>query len=165
MHPSFCPKTGEVVEEAAKAIGLDTILKRRGTVVTIEGPRFSSRAESFMYRSWKADVINMTTVPEVILAKELGLSYAAIAMVTDFDCWKDDIPSVDAQHVLKVIADNVENVRKLFVEVVKHMGKRDWSETIKVNKVGLIRAYRYFFSFTNPFPGIGQEHGDQLVGI
>lgn len=58
-------------------------------MITIEGPRFSSRAESHMFRSWGADVINMTTVPEVILAKEAGMSYASIAMATDYDCWKE----------------------------------------------------------------------------
>lgn len=58
--------------------------------MTIEGPRFSSKAESRLFRQWGGDVINMTTVPEVILAKELGLCYAAIAMATDYDCWKED---------------------------------------------------------------------------
>lgn len=58
-------------------------------MITIEGPRFSSQAESLMFRSWGADVINMTTVPEVILAKEAGMSYASIAMATDYDCWKE----------------------------------------------------------------------------
>uniref|UniRef100_G1NA62 Nucleoside phosphorylase domain-containing protein n=1 Tax=Meleagris gallopavo TaxID=9103 RepID=G1NA62_MELGA len=58
-------------------------------MITIEGPRFNSRAESLMFRSWGADVINMTTVPEVILAKEAGMSYASIAMATDYDCWKE----------------------------------------------------------------------------
>lgn len=106
-----------------------------GTIVTVEGPRFSSRAESFMFRSWKADVINMTTVPEVILAKELGMSYAAIAMVTDYDCWKDDTEAVDAQHVLKVMSQNVEKVRRLFVQVVKSIGNHKWDEIIKANKV------------------------------
>lgn len=58
-------------------------------MLTIEGPRFSSRAESLMFRQWGADVINMTTVPEVVLAKEAGLCYASIAMATDYDCWKE----------------------------------------------------------------------------
>ena len=61
-----------------------------GTVVTIEGPRFSSRAESMMYRSWSCDLVNMTTVPEVCLAKEAGLCYATIALPTDYDSWKDE---------------------------------------------------------------------------
>ncbi|NXW09497.1 MTAP phosphorylase, partial [Fregetta grallaria] len=76
-----------VLIETAKKLGLQCHSK--GTVITIEGPRFSSRAESLMFRSWGADVINMTTVPEVILAKEAGMSYASIAMATDYDCWKE----------------------------------------------------------------------------
>lgn len=59
-------------------------------MVTIEGPRFSSRAESFMFRAWGADVINMTTVPEAVLAKEAGICYASIALATDYDCWKEN---------------------------------------------------------------------------
>lgn len=88
-----------------------------------------------MFRSWKADVINMTTVPEVVLAKELGMSYACIAMVTDYDCWKDDAEAVDAQHVLKIMSQNVERVRKLFVQVVKHIGNHQWDKIIKANQV------------------------------
>lgn len=71
------------------AQGLGVKCHPRGTMVTIEGPRFSSRAESLMFRQWGADVINMTTVPEVVLAKEAGLCYASIAMATDYDCWKE----------------------------------------------------------------------------
>lgn len=77
----------QVLIETAKKLGLQCHSK--GTMITIEGPRFSSRAESLMFRSWGADVINMTTVPEVILAKEAGMSYASIAMATDYDCWKE----------------------------------------------------------------------------
>jgi len=134
MHPSFCTKTRPVIIEAAKSLKMENSFKETGTVVTIEGPRFSSRAESFMFRSWKADIINMTTVPEVVLAKELGMSYSCIAMVTDYDCWKDDVEAVDAQHVLKIIANNVERVRALFVQAVKHIGEQDWSEVIKENQ-------------------------------
>ncbi|MEQ2202872.1 hypothetical protein XENOCAPTIV_018677 [Xenoophorus captivus] len=67
------------------------------TMLTIEGPRFSSRAESLMFRQWGADVINMTTVPEVVLAKEAGLCYASIAMVTDYDCWKEHEEAVSCR--------------------------------------------------------------------
>ena len=61
-----------------------------GTNVVVEGPRFSSKAESKMFQMWGGDIINMTAVPEVVLANEAGLCYAAIAMVTDYDCWRDD---------------------------------------------------------------------------
>lgn len=69
---------------------LNITCHHKGTVVTVEGPRFSTRAESKLFKSWGADVINMTTVPEVALANEVGLPYAAIAMPTDYDSWKED---------------------------------------------------------------------------
>lgn len=77
----------QVLAEVARSLGIK--YHTRGTMLTIEGPRFSSRAESLMFRQWGADVINMTTVPEVVLAKEAGLCYASIAMATDYDCWKE----------------------------------------------------------------------------
>lgn len=76
----------QVLSEAVRSLGVS--FHASGTMVCIEGPRFSSRAESLMFRQWGADVINMTTVPEVVLAKEAGLCYAAVAMATDYDCWK-----------------------------------------------------------------------------
>ncbi|XP_042572220.1 S-methyl-5'-thioadenosine phosphorylase [Cyprinus carpio] len=87
MAEPFCNRTREVLMEVAQGLGVKC--HTRGTMVTIEGPRFSSRAESLMFRQWGADVINMTTVPEVVLAKEAGLCYASIAMATDYDCWKE----------------------------------------------------------------------------
>ncbi|HEY3372496.1 MAG TPA: S-methyl-5'-thioadenosine phosphorylase [Prolixibacteraceae bacterium] len=93
-------------------------LFERGTVVTIEGPRFSTRAESNMYRLWGADVINMSTAPEAILANELGIPYAAVAMSTDYDCWKTDEAPVTWGDVLKVFNQNVSYVIDLLVAVI-----------------------------------------------
>jgi 5'-methylthioadenosine phosphorylase len=90
----------------------------KGTVVTIEGPRFSTRAESNMFRLWGADVINMSTAPEVILANELGIPYAAIAMSTDYDCWKTDEAPVTWGDVLKVFNQNVNHVIDLLVNTI-----------------------------------------------
>ncbi|CDQ88344.1 unnamed protein product [Oncorhynchus mykiss] len=87
MAEPFCTRTREVLLEVARGLGVKC--HPQGTVLTIEGPRFSSRAESLMFRQWGADVINMTSVPEVVLAKEAGLCYASIAMATDYDCWKE----------------------------------------------------------------------------
>ena len=92
-----------------------------GTVVTIEGPRFSTRAESKMFRIWGADVINMSVAPECILANELGIPYAAIALSTDYDCWKTDEDPVTWEEVLKVFNQNVENVTRLIVAVISAM--------------------------------------------
>ncbi|TRY96797.1 hypothetical protein DNTS_031640 [Danionella cerebrum] len=87
LSPSAAGPERSVLMEIAQGLGVKC--HPRGTMVTIEGPRFSSRAESLMFRQWGADVINMTTVPEVVLAKEAGLCYASIAMATDYDCWKE----------------------------------------------------------------------------
>jgi len=93
----------------------------KGTVITIEGPRFSTKAESFMFRNWGADVINMSVAPECILANELGIPYAAIAMSTDYDCWKEDEEAVSWEEILKVFNQNAEKVKKLIVEVIKEI--------------------------------------------
>jgi 5'-methylthioadenosine phosphorylase len=89
-----------------------------GTVVTIEGPRFSTRAESNMFRNWGVDVINMSTAPEAILANELGIPYAAIAMSTDYDCWKTDEAPVTWGEVLKVFNENVNHVIDLLIHTI-----------------------------------------------
>jgi len=91
---------------------------KKGTVVTIEGPRFSTRAESNMFRLWGADVINMSIAPEAILANEAGIPYAAVAMSTDYDCWKTDEKPVTWEEVLKVFGQNVEKVTKLLVSAI-----------------------------------------------
>ncbi|MFB6320360.1 S-methyl-5'-thioadenosine phosphorylase [Saccharicrinis sp. FJH54] len=90
----------------------------KGTIVTIEGPRFSTRAESNMFRSWGADIINMSTAPEVILANEAGLPYAAIAMATDYDCWKTDEEPVTWQAVIEIFKQNTENMIKILCSAV-----------------------------------------------
>lgn len=104
-----------IIEKAAK---LNLKFHPTGTVVTIEGPRFSSRAESNMFRMWGAGVINMSVAPECILANELEIPYAAIALSTDYDCWKTDEAPVTWEEVIKVFNQNVENVLKLLVETI-----------------------------------------------
>lgn len=116
MSDPFDEGLRNVIIEAAKELGLPHHPK--GTMITIEGPRFSTRAESNMYRIWGADVVNMSTAPEAALANEAGLPYAAIAMSTDYDCWKTDEEPVTWEEVLKVFHQNVENVIKLLVAVV-----------------------------------------------
>ncbi len=90
----------------------------QGTLVTIEGPRFSTRAESHMFRLWGADIINMSVSTEAILAGEANLPYAAIAMSTDYDCWKKDEAPVSWEEILKVFRENAEKVSRLLLEAV-----------------------------------------------
>ncbi|MFA5021678.1 MAG: S-methyl-5'-thioadenosine phosphorylase [Patescibacteria group bacterium] len=95
----------------------------KGTVVTIEGPRFSTRAESHMFRSWGGDIINMSIAPEAILANEAGIPYAAIAMSTDYDCWKKDEKPVTWEEILEIFEKNVNNVKRVLIETISKIGK------------------------------------------
>jgi len=90
----------------------------QGTVITIEGPRFSTRAESHMFRLWGADIINMSVATETALANEVCIPYAAIAMSTDYDCWKTDEEPVSWDAIAKVFADNAEKVTALLKNVI-----------------------------------------------
>ena len=106
---------GKIIDTARE---MKMSIFEKGTVVTIEGPRFSTRAESNMFRLWGADVINMSTAPEAILANELEIPYAAIAMSTDYDCWKTDEAPVTWGDVLKVFNQNVSYVIDLLVNTI-----------------------------------------------
>jgi 5'-methylthioadenosine phosphorylase len=116
MAEPFCPQLRSLLVEAAEE--LKYRYHRKGTVITIEGPRFSTKAESHMFRSFRADVINMSTVPEVILARELGICYQTIAMSTDYDCWKEGEEPVTWDMILTIMTKNAENVKKLLVKTI-----------------------------------------------
>jgi 5'-methylthioadenosine phosphorylase len=104
------------------ATQLDLNVHEKGCVVTIEGPRFSTVAESKMFRILGADVINMSTAPEAMLANEAGIPYAAVAMSTDYDCWKEDEAPVTWDDILAVFNQNADNVKKLLVTVIEKLG-------------------------------------------
>lgn len=97
---------------------LNLPLHSTGTIITIEGPRFSTRAESKMFRAWGADLVNMSVAPEVILACEAGIPYATVAMSTDYDSWKEDEQPVSWEEVLKVFNSNVDNVKNLIISSI-----------------------------------------------
>jgi len=105
------------VEKGLKAAGIDHT--RGGTYLAMEGPQFSSRAESMLYKSWGCDVIGMTNMPEAKLAREAELCYATVAMVTDFDCWHDDHEHVDVASVLAVMKSNTEKAQALVLALAK----------------------------------------------
>ncbi len=104
---------------AARSLGFS--VHERGCVVTIEGPRFSTVAESKMFRIWGADVINMSTAPEAMLANEAGIPYAVVAMSTDYDCWKEDEAPVTWDEILAVFNKNADNVKRLLIKVTKQL--------------------------------------------
>ncbi len=119
MAEPFCPQLRKLFAKVAGELKIPH--HDRGTVVTIEGPRFSTKAESRMFRMWGGDVINMSTVPEVVLAREAGLCYAAIAMSTDYDCWHEAKESVTYELILKTMAENAANVFRMFPEVIRRI--------------------------------------------
>ncbi|CAH2058167.1 unnamed protein product, partial [Iphiclides podalirius] len=117
MRPAFCERSRRALYEAALSRGYSC--HDRGTAVVIQGPRFSSHAESLMHRQWGGHLVNMTTVPEVVLAKEAGLSYAAVALVTDYDCWKENEKSVSVSEVLAMFAQNVKKAADVILDAVQ----------------------------------------------
>jgi 5'-methylthioadenosine phosphorylase len=116
MADPFDTELRTALIDAARAMNLK--MHEHGTVITIEGPRFSSRAESHMFRLWGADVINMSVAPEAILANEIGIPYAAVAMSTDYDCWKEDEAPVTWEEILEVFQKNAVNVEQLLINAI-----------------------------------------------
>jgi 5'-methylthioadenosine phosphorylase len=114
-HP-VAPRLRERIRDAARTEKIDII--DRGTYVCIEGPQFSSYAESLTYKHVDYDVIGMTAMPEAKLAREAEISYATIAMVTDFDCWHPDHDAVDVASVIKVVHDNAQKVGRLLTRLL-----------------------------------------------
>ncbi len=115
-HP-VSPKLAEGLAAAGEAEGV--ACRRGGTYIVMEGPQFSSLAESRLYRSWGCDVIGMTNMPEAKLAREAEIAYATIAMVTDYDCWHEEHGQVDVQSVLKVMAANRERVQLVLARLAR----------------------------------------------
>ncbi|XP_053321884.1 S-methyl-5'-thioadenosine phosphorylase isoform X2 [Spea bombifrons] len=128
MADPFCGKTRAVLIDVAKKLGIKCHSK--GTMITIEGPRFSSKAESHMFRLWGADVINMTTVPEVVLAKEAEICYASIAMATDYDCWKEHEEAVSVDRVLKTLKENANKATSILLTAIPQIASMDWADTL-----------------------------------
>jgi 5'-methylthioadenosine phosphorylase len=105
-------------EEAIKKEKID--YQRGGTYVVMEGPQFSTLAESNLYRSWKADVIGMTNMPEAKLAREAEIRYASVSMVTDYDCWHPDHENVDVQAVIKVLLSNAAKAKNMIKNIIEN---------------------------------------------
>jgi 5'-methylthioadenosine phosphorylase len=118
-HP-VCPRIGDAVEASARKLGLP--VTRGGTYLVMEGPQFSTKAESLLYRQWGCSVIGMTNMPEAKLAREAEICYASVAMVTDFDCWHEDHDHVTVDQVVKVLFSNADKARALVADVVPALG-------------------------------------------
>ena len=111
MADPVCPRLGDALEAAAGTVGLDVV--RGGTYLVMEGPQFSTRAESELYRSWGCSVIGMTNMPEAKLAREAEMCYATVAMVTDYDCWHPHHDDVTVEAIIAVLLANADNARAL----------------------------------------------------
>ena len=122
----YCPDTNQVVQHSAQELGVT--VHAGGTMVVIEGPAFSTRAESFMYRSWGADIIGMTALPEAKLAREAEICYATMAWVTDYDCWRQGEETVTTEMVVGNLQKNVATSKELLRRVIPRIdGERDCS--------------------------------------
>ena len=119
--------------ESAMELGM--AFHDKGTILTIEGPRFSTRAESNVFRMWGADVINMSTSPEAILAREAGIDYAVIAMSTDYDCWKEGEEDVSIEMIFKRVEENAEKVKWLLLRTIEKSSEENLiGEDVKIIK-------------------------------
>ena len=118
-HPT-CPKLTNALVDAAREVGVK--YAKGGTYLAMEGPQFSSVAESNLYRSWGCSVIGMTAMPEAKLAREAEMPYAIVSMVTDYDCWHPDHDHVTVDAVIKVMHANAENARKIVMAVAPMLG-------------------------------------------
>jgi len=119
-HP-VCARLGDHLQQAAQAAGIAAV--RGGTYLAMEGPQFSSLAESQLYRQWGCDVIGMTNMPEAKLAREAEMCYASVAMVTDYDCWHPDHDHVTVEQIIGVLFANANKGRELVKHVVPHLQK------------------------------------------
>jgi 5'-methylthioadenosine phosphorylase len=118
----FCPSLSQLVYQSAKDAG--ATVHRGGTYVVMEGPAFSTRAESMLYRAWGADVIGMTALPEAKLAREAEICYAVIACVTDYDCWRRGHDAVTAEMIINRLRQNVDTARKIIRLAVGRVPKK-----------------------------------------
>jgi len=120
-HP-VCRRLGDHLEAAARELGVP--VRRGGTYLVMEGPQFSTLAESELYRAWGCDVIGMTNMPEAKLAREAELCYATVAMVTDYDCWHEDHDHVTVEQVVHVLLANADKARALVQGVAPRLAGR-----------------------------------------
>jgi 5'-methylthioadenosine phosphorylase len=115
----FCPVLSGALIEAGRRVG--ATVHRRGTYVCMEGPQFSTRAESFLYRQWGADVIGMTNLQEAKLAREAEICFATLALATDYDCWHETQADVVIGDILRILNQNVATAQRVIAEAVPHL--------------------------------------------
>jgi 5'-methylthioadenosine phosphorylase len=139
-----CPCLNSVIYKACLEVGIS--VHKEGTYICIEGPQFSTKAESKIYRSWGVDVIGMTNLPEAKLAREAEIPYSAVALATDYDVWKEG-EEVNVEKVLKVMAQNIENAKKMLKKVIEIIKPEDLENSPAKNAlVGAIQTKKEYIS-------------------
>ncbi|MBN2161067.1 MAG: S-methyl-5'-thioadenosine phosphorylase [Spirochaetes bacterium] len=136
-HP-FCGRLLNLIKPAADEIGLT--MHTGETLICMEGPAFSTKAESNLYRSWGAGIINMSTLPEAKLAREAEICYAVICMATDYDCWHEEVEHVTIDMVIRNLTTNAGNAKKLLKLLLERLGKERDCECGEASKFAIITA-------------------------
>ncbi|KAJ1958788.1 S-methyl-5-thioadenosine phosphorylase [Dispira parvispora] len=126
----FCEPLADIIAGQVHALTDSCTIHRNKTVVTIEGPAFSTRAESHLYRAWGCDVVNMTAIPEAKLAREAEIAYQMVCMSTDYDCWKSHEEAVTVQAVMKVMKGNAINAKRLIVAVLEALKEAEQHQAV-----------------------------------
>ncbi len=127
-HVSMAKPVSEQLSKLIlKSAPKDINISLGGTYLAMEGPQFSTLAESELYRSWNCDVIGMTNMPEAKLAREAEMAYATIAMVTDYDCWHPDHDAVTVDNIIVVLNNNSKNAKKLILNIIKNISQKTWA--------------------------------------
>ncbi|VXC77630.1 S-methyl-5'-thioadenosine phosphorylase [Oceanicaulis sp. 350] len=138
MADPVCSRLSAMAADAAEAAGVETV-QRGGTYLVMEGPQFSTRAESQLYRQWGCSVIGMTNMPEAKLAREAELPYASVSMVTDYDCWRTEDADVDISDILRTMHANTAHAHALVRNLVKAMAATERTDSPQ----GIEKALEY----------------------
>lgn len=157
----FDNKIGDVVRKCGHSLeGEGVVLHDQGTIVCMEGPQFSTRAESNMYRSWGGSVINMSALPEAKLAREAEMAYQMICMSTDYDCWHSESADVDVAMVMGNMKANGENARRFVGAVLDELSKEEHDELVKAKH--LEGMTKFAGGITHP-DGRSQDAKDRIA--
>ena len=144
-HVSFadpvCPILSQILSEAGKGAG--ATVHKDGTYICIEGPQFSTRAESRLYRTWNVDVIGMTNLPEAKLAREAEICYSTIAFATDYDCWHETVEDVSIGEVLRILAQSAKIAKSAIRQAIKHLPEKRECVCANALKYALITGKKF----------------------
>lgn len=146
MYPVFCERTRALLLKSAR--DQEYHVHSKGTVITLEGPRYSTAAENNLYRHWGADLISMTLCPEVVLAKESGILCASLGFVTNKECWCANQPVATTHEIIYTYKKQVEKVQKVIINSIALISKEDWDEDILKSKVISFSIKMYIYRLT-----------------